>query len=60
MSDPGRQHVERVAGSRRARLTQVPGTLADGDVELPETEHPEPEISGPNDERMLRDKPPHY
>ena len=60
MTEHGRQHVERVPGSRRARLTKVEGTLADGDVELPEVERAPVEPSGPNDERMLRDRPPHY
>lgn len=60
MTEQNRQHIERVPGSRRARLTQVAGTLADGDVELPDAERPPVEPSGPNDERMLRDKPPHY
>lgn len=60
MTEHDRQRVQRVPGARRARLTKVAGTLADGDVELPAVEHAEPEITGPNDERMLREKPPHY
>ena len=61
MGESERQRVERVPGSRRARLTQVPGTIADGDVPVDGgAEHPPPEATGPNDERMLRDKPPHY
>jgi hypothetical protein len=56
--DPDRrQRVVRVPGSRRARLTPAPGTIqepvaADEDDTATET--------GPNDERMRRDKPPHY
>ncbi|MEV4738002.1 MULTISPECIES: hypothetical protein [unclassified Microbacterium] len=57
-----RQKVERVRGSRRARLTPVVGTDT-----APETaERREPPASGPkgpkgpNDDRMLGDVPPHY
>jgi len=52
-----RQHVVHVPGSRRARLTPAPGTHEEpvpADEEDPEAE------TGPNDERMRRDKPPHY
>jgi len=59
---PRRQRVERVPGSRRARLTPVPGTDTDPETTLPEQR---PASSprgpkGPNDERMLGDVPPHY
>jgi len=58
-----RQHVERVAGSRRARLTPVPGTDPQ-----PETHRPESDDrpsrprgpGGPNDDRLMQDVPPHY
>ncbi|WP_309129574.1 hypothetical protein [Microbacterium sp.] len=58
--EPGeRQKVVRVPGSRRARLTPAPGTDA-----RPETADEPPRASpkrqGPNDDRMLRDVPPHY
>ncbi|MFT3796952.1 hypothetical protein [Microbacterium sp.] len=64
MSSNERQRVERVPGSRRARLTPAPGT--DPAPELPETadapaagaEASDP--AGPNDDRMRRDVPPHY
>jgi len=52
-----RQRIERVPGSRRARLTRAPGTTDEpvaADEDDPATE------TGPNDERMRRDKPPHY
>jgi len=59
-----RQRVERVRGSRRARLTPVEGTLTDSDAEstlrgdepgvLPSGER------GPNDDRLRRDRPPHW
>lgn len=53
-----RQRVERVRGSRRAKLTAAPGTQQ----EPPETEaHASRSVSeGPNDERMRREVPPHY
>ena len=63
MSEPDaageRQHVVRVPGSRRAQLTPVEGTHPepherdDRDASAP-TDH------GPNDQRMLREVPPHY
>jgi len=56
-----RQRVVRVRGARRARLTPAPGT--DPAPELPETEDApavEAGASGPNDERLRRDVPPHY
>jgi len=57
-----RQPVVRVRGSRRARLMPAPGTTA----EPAPADDPgrgtgaRPAASGPNDERMLRDVPPHY
>lgn len=61
MSRSDRQRIERVPGSRRARLTPAPGT---GDEPAPEPEAAETDDAsggaGPNDERMRRDVPPHY
>lgn len=66
MSRTDRQRIERVPGSRRARLTPAPGT---GEEPAAEPESAEPDAadqgdgsggSGPNDERMRRDVPPHY
>jgi hypothetical protein len=54
---PDRQRIVRVRGSRRAKLTPAPGTTqepASGDEKTSRAE------TGPNDERMRRDKPPHY
>lgn len=57
------QHVEKVPGSRRARLTAVPGT--DPDPETASTDE-EPRVvpasvgRGPNDQRLMQDVPPHY
>lgn len=58
-----RQRVVRVSGSRRARLTPVPGSD-------PEPESGPAEVSppptwpkgarGPNDDQLMRDVPPHY
>ncbi|MFJ6652917.1 hypothetical protein ACIQLJ_09005 [Microbacterium sp. NPDC091313] len=63
MSSNERQRVQRVPGSRRAKLTPAPGTSAEP---VPGDEQPEDAASGaagdagPNDERMRRDVPPHY
>lgn len=57
-----RQPVVRVRGARRARLLAAPGTTA----EPAPADDPgrgtgaRPMASGPNDERMMRDVPPHY
>jgi hypothetical protein len=62
MSPSDRQRVERVPGARRARLTPAPGT--DLVPEAPEDDDaPAAQAtgaSGPNDERMRLDVPPHY
>ncbi|WP_337006836.1 hypothetical protein [Microbacterium sp. LB12] len=58
-----RQRVVRVSGSRRARLTPVPGS----DPE-PESGTGEPTprparpkgAKGPNDDQLMQDVPPHY
>lgn len=65
MSSNDRQRVQRVPGARRARLTPAPGTSAEP---VPADEAAAAEAaasgpsgdSGPNDERMRRDVPPHY
>lgn len=57
-SSDDRQRVERVPGARRARLTPAPGTDATPDA--PPDEEARPEASGPNDERLRRDVPPHW
>ena len=61
MSDDARQRVERVAGSRRARLTPAPGTdpapeavAKDAAASIPAKDQ------GPNDARLRQDVPPHY
>ncbi|WP_243233548.1 hypothetical protein [Microbacterium sp. CIAB417] len=53
-----RQRVVRVQGARRARLTPAPGA-----VEAPEgadDDAASASETGPNDERMRREVPPHY
>ena len=64
MSSSDRQRVEKVRGARRAKLTAAPGTTDEPDAPA------EPDVgrdaeaaapaSGPNDERMRREVPPHY
>ncbi|KTR95506.1 hypothetical protein NS220_05635 [Microbacterium testaceum] len=63
--DPGgaaRQAIVRVSGARRARLLPAPGTTAEpAPADDPHRgAGPGPVASGPNDDRMLRDVPPHY
>ncbi|MEU4015346.1 hypothetical protein AB0E56_08760 [Microbacterium sp. NPDC028030] len=63
---PPRQRVVRVPGSRRARLTPVPGS----DPEPETSSGDEPGVTGgprrpkgpkgPNDDQLLQDVPPHY
>ncbi|WP_345751919.1 hypothetical protein [Microbacterium rhizophilus] len=59
-----RQRVVRVRGSRRAKLTPVEGTLSDSEAEATlrgEKAPVDPGVdTGPNDERLRRDVPPHY
>ncbi|HTN56347.1 MAG TPA: hypothetical protein VLZ82_09180 [Microbacterium sp.] len=53
-----RQRVVRVPGSRRAKLTRVEGTTSEPHIR---DERGEPTgAHGPNDDRMLREVPPHY
>lgn len=57
-----RQPVVQVRGARRARLLAAPGTTAEP-APADERERgagARPAASGPNDDRMLRDVPPHY
>jgi len=66
MSSSDRQRIERVTGSRRAKLTPAPGTTAEptpGDETVDAATDgaaASTGSSGPNDERMRRDVPPHY
>ncbi|WP_203581159.1 hypothetical protein [Microbacterium hibisci] len=71
MSSSDRQRIERVTGSRRAKLTPAPGTTAEP-IPADETTDAAPPAGrddqgdaasvsiGPNDERLRRDVPPHY
>ena len=63
-SDAPRQRVERVPGSRRARLTPVEGSDPDPEsgpesVAKDRKRRPDGPV-GPNDDRMMQDVPPHY
>jgi hypothetical protein len=71
MSASDRQRVERVTGSRRAKLTPAPGTTGEpipGDETTDAAPPADPEgqgnaasrSSGPNDDRLRREVPPHY
>lgn len=61
-TSPARQPVVRVSGSRRARLLPAPGTTAEPAPadDLERGRGSKPLASGPNDERMFGDVPPHY
>ena len=54
--DAERQRIVHVRGSRRAKLTPAPGTTQEP-IAADESSDAE---TGPNDERMRREKPPHY
>lgn len=62
-SEEERQRIERVPGARRAKLTAVQGTIAEP---IPADEEPDAGpaqprgASGPNDDRLRQDVPPHY
>lgn len=61
MAEPpdDRQRIVRVPGSRRAKLTPVDGTTSEPHVRDARDGAPEG-ARGPNDDRMLREVPPHY
>ena len=62
--DAPRQRVERISGSRRARLTRVEGTLSDSEAEATLRGRAPGVVShgerGANDARLRADVPPHY
>ncbi|MFT4220795.1 MAG: hypothetical protein QM611_09790 [Microbacterium sp.] len=58
-SSDDRQRVERL-GSRRARLTPAPGTTGEPVSADDDAPPGEDAASGPNDDRLRRDVPPHY
>lgn len=79
MSETERQHVVRVPGARRAKLTPAPGAEIEPDPDRADDEAPAEstagaseagasrgdvtrtqDVTGPNDERMRREVPPHY
>lgn len=59
---PARQHVVRVRGARRAQLTPAPDTdpAPESAVETTDAPATKAGASGPNDEQLRRDVPPHY
>ena len=57
--DAPRQKVVRIAGSRRARLTPVPGTDTDPERVVKDRQRPKGP-KGPNDDQLMQDVPPHY
>jgi hypothetical protein len=59
MSSDGesRQLIVRVRGSRRAKLTPAPGSAQEP---VPADEDTSDAGTGPNDDRMRQEKPPHY
>lgn len=57
--DAPRQKVVRIAGSRRARLTPVPGTDTDPERVVKVPQRPKGP-KGPNDDQLMQDVPPHY
>ncbi|NJI61029.1 MULTISPECIES: hypothetical protein [Microbacterium] len=61
--DAPRQRVVRVAGSRRARLTPVPGSdpAPETGTDQPSPPRARPQgAKGPNDDQLIQDVPPHY
>jgi len=65
MSSNSRQRIVRVAGARRAKLTPAPGSSAepvpsDDESDAAPASTGEAAASGPNDEQLRRDVPPHY
>jgi len=59
MSRSERQRVEKVPGSRRAKLTPAPGSTEEPTA-ADASDEPDAAASGPNDDRLRRDVPPHY
>ncbi|WP_292833049.1 hypothetical protein [Microbacterium sp.] len=68
---PDRQRIVRVAGGRRVQLTPAPGTrpepipadesgIAESGIAAAGAESAVGPASGPNDERLRLDVPPHY
>jgi hypothetical protein len=61
MTDKGEQRIVRVPGSRRARLTAVPGTDPEPEtMDKPDRPAPVSGEKGPNDDQLRQDVPPHY
>ena len=65
-ADDERQRIVRVPGARRVKLTPAPGTTAepatpgDDETDAAASGPGSSPGTGPNDERLRRDVPPHY
>lgn len=59
-----RQRVERSRGGRRARLTPAPGTDSEPETAVPgahdDAEHQARRPGRPDDDRITRERPPHW
>lgn len=55
-----RQRVERVRGSRRARLTPAPGSDPSPEAPVHRDEPSKGKPGSPDDERITRERPPHW
>ncbi|WP_430647743.1 hypothetical protein [Agromyces sp. GXS1127] len=59
-----RQRVERASGARRARLTPAPGTDPSPETAVPGAHHATEDGAArparPEDERITRERPPHW
>jgi hypothetical protein len=66
MSDEPRQRVERAGGkARRARLTPAPGSDPAPEKPVPAEDEeagarPKPKRRDPDDDRITRERPPHW
>lgn len=62
--DETRQRVERARGARRARLTPAPRTDPEPETGVPggheDDEQPASKPGRPDDERITRERPPHW
>jgi hypothetical protein len=65
MSDEPRQRIERMPGrARRARLTPAPGSdpapEAPAEADEPSTKKAKPRPEASDDDRLTRERPPHW
>jgi len=55
--DEQRQRIVRIRGARRAKLTPAPGSTQEP---VPADDDGPDAGTGPNDDRLRQEKPPHY